>query len=286
MAHATAGVRQDRAVMLLRQNRSHPRASFSPPSPARRAVGSIREIRCWRRSRGPTRSATLALHEIAQQRNRLRSRCYHLTRPRAEPQPELQIVPRRFHVAPGAQLIAPRRAELRPAQPFRLLRREQRCLDAVRPRQPPLARLMSGRFEFGQIERRPDSTIVSRVSAAVGPTNAIRATLAASARDRTHSAPVRVLPHPRPDRTSQIDQSPVGGSCSGRAIACQSVSSKSARLPKGNERSGNTKRLAFDQLRPAGELQRFRRGVQAAQERDDVGPRPPWGAGDLQQAFL
>src|ERR1700722_10058179 len=76
------------------------------------------------------------------------------------------------------------------------------------------------------------STIVSRQSAAVGPTKAIRATLAASANDLTHSAPQRVLPHPRPANTSHVDQSPGGGNCSDLAFDAQSHSSASAMLLK------------------------------------------------------
>ena len=44
-------------------------------------------------------------------------------------------------------------------------------------------------------------------------------------RSRTHSAPVRVLPQPRPARMSQANHSDAGGSCSSRAQKRQSYSS-------------------------------------------------------------
>src|SRR5215471_18206067 len=40
-------------------------------------------------------------------------------------------------------------------------------------------------------------------------------------RSKTHSAPVLVLPQPRPLRMSHTNQSPTGASCSGRAISIQ-----------------------------------------------------------------
>mgnify|MGYP007121597407 CR=1 FL=1 len=38
-----------------------------------------------------------------------------------------------------------------------------------------------------------------------------------SLRLSSHSAPVRVLPHPRPARINHVRQSPAGGRCDGRA---------------------------------------------------------------------
>ena len=58
-------------------------------------------------------------------------------------------------------------------------------------------------------------------SAAVGATRAIRDTPWRIA-DRTHSAPDRVLPLPRPPRNIQTVHSPGGGSCSGLAHSDQS----------------------------------------------------------------
>src|SRR5262249_22004704 len=78
------------------------------------------------------------------------------------------------------------------------------------------------------------STMTSRVSAAVSATSAIlRAWPPVSGVlpqtfDRTHSAPVRVLPHPRPARMSQVTHWPGGAICSGRAQRFQDHSSASA----------------------------------------------------------
>src|SRR5262245_103322 len=71
-----------------------------------------------------------------------------------------------------------------------------------------------GRFHGGQIESSPlgPVPIMSRVSAAVSLTRAIRLACPCSTSSRTHSAPVLVLPHPRPERMSHVVQScPVGG---------------------------------------------------------------------------
>ena len=66
------------------------------------------------------------------------------------------------------------------------------------------------------------STMTSRVSAAVGASNAILPQRPCSIWLRTHSAPVRVLPNPRPAKSIQMRQSPAGSSCSGRAQNVQS----------------------------------------------------------------
>ena len=60
--------------------------------------------------------------------------------------------------------------------------------------------------------RRPESPsiITSRTSAGVLATSAMRPDVPDSTRERTHSAPVRVLPNPRPAMSSQTDQSPGG----------------------------------------------------------------------------
>ncbi len=79
-----------------------------------------------------------------------------------------------------------------------------------------------GRNHGGLIARMPLSplTIVSRTSAAVAPTSAIRPAAPLSARRRTHSAAARVLPDPRPISNSQVRQSPSGGRWFGRARGC------------------------------------------------------------------
>jgi hypothetical protein len=62
------------------------------------------------------------------------------------------------------------------------------------------------------------STITARASASEDETSAIRASGLAWATIRTHSAPDRVLPNPRPAMIIQMRQSPSGGNWSGRAV--------------------------------------------------------------------
>ena len=64
---------------------------------------------------------------------------------------------------------------------------------------------------------RSTSTISSRASAGVRPTRAMRRASPDSIRPRIHSDITLVFPHPRPVRTSQVSQSPSGGSCEGLA---------------------------------------------------------------------
>src|SRR6516165_10681925 len=71
------------------------------------------------------------------------------------------------------------------------------------------------------------STMTSRASAAVAATSATRRWPWWLTRSWTYSAPVRVLPKPRPASSSQVRHSPGGGSCSGRAQYCQSRASRS-----------------------------------------------------------
>ncbi|OYX96142.1 MAG: hypothetical protein B7Y74_02220 [Novosphingobium sp. 35-62-5] len=54
------------------------------------------------------------------------------------------------------------------------------------------------------------STITLRASCSDAPTSAIRASGLLSATLRTHSAPSRVFPNPRPAMTSHTRQSPAG----------------------------------------------------------------------------
>ena len=64
-------------------------------------------------------------------------------------------------------------------------------------------------------------TITAIASVIVSPTSAI-GPIPSVARRRTHSAPARVLPAPRPPSSSQVTQSPGGGNCSARAQSGQS----------------------------------------------------------------
>jgi hypothetical protein len=68
------------------------------------------------------------------------------------------------------------------------------------------------------------SQMTSRASAAVGATRAMRRRPAATC-VRVHSAPLLVLPNPRPARHNQTRQSPGGGFCSSRAQKSQSCCS-------------------------------------------------------------
>jgi hypothetical protein len=67
----------------------------------------------------------------------------------------------------------------------------------------------------GLIARMPlsPSTITARASPRVAPISAIRKPGSASASSRTHSAPARVLPKPRPAMISQVRQLPAGACC-------------------------------------------------------------------------
>jgi hypothetical protein len=82
-----------------------------------------------------------------------------------------------------------------------------------------------GRCSGGCTASRPEtpSIITSRTSCSVSPTSAIRATgwhangASPSAWQRTHSAPPRVLPAPRPPIISQLSHGlPFGASSGGR----------------------------------------------------------------------
>ena len=81
----------------------------------------------------------------------------------------------------------------------------------------------TGLWPGRQIASNPlsPSTITARASASEAETSAIRASGLSSAIIRTHSAPARVLPKPRPAMIIHTRQSPGGGSCSGRAIYSQ-----------------------------------------------------------------
>ena len=71
--------------------------------------------------------------------------------------------------------------------------------------------------------RKPDSPsmTVSRMSAAVRPTSAIRRACPLQTRSWTHSTPLLVFPKPRPATIAHTCQSPGGGSCSALAQAGQ-----------------------------------------------------------------
>lgn len=81
----------------------------------------------------------------------------------------------------------------------------------------------AGRHHQGATDSSPEgpSTITLRASPKVAPTSAIRALPSPSAMARTHSAPARVLPKPRPAINSHIRQSPSGAICAARPVHSQ-----------------------------------------------------------------
>jgi hypothetical protein len=84
----------------------------------------------------------------------------------------------------------------------------------VRQMRRPLEGSNRGLVAAGETARMPlsPSTITARAPRSVAPTRAMRASFRLSAIERTHSAPARVLPKPRPPMISQVRQSPSGGS--------------------------------------------------------------------------
>jgi hypothetical protein len=119
-----------------------------------------------------------------------------------------------------------------------------------------------GRSQSGEMAMMPlsPSTMTSRTSAAVGPTSAIRF-LPLAISWRTHSAPVRVLPKPRPASRSHVRQSPRGASWRGLAQKDQSnsscTSSSSLRSRRIAARSGAG--ITHDPHVSMSELSRIRR---------------------------
>lgn len=81
----------------------------------------------------------------------------------------------------------------------------------------------TGMFHGGLHARMPDSpsTIVSRMSAAVGATRAILDIPCSSTCSRHHSAPDRVLPDPRPARNNHVLQLSSNRSPACRGSFCQ-----------------------------------------------------------------
>jgi hypothetical protein len=65
------------------------------------------------------------------------------------------------------------------------------------------------------------STMTLHTSVSEAPTSAIRALPSLRATSRTHSAPARVLPKPRPAQISQVRHASRGASCASRAQPSQ-----------------------------------------------------------------
>jgi len=76
-------------------------------------------------------------HQSLDERHRPRRRGNQLTRPRTQPQRELQHVEGRVGIAPLRQFVAPRCVELRPAQTLRVFGREHLPDRAIAPFETP-----------------------------------------------------------------------------------------------------------------------------------------------------
>ena len=119
-------------------------------------------------------------------------------------------------MAPLGELVAPGGGELRAAQALGIFggkHLRHRAVAAIRAAGATASR--SGARLRGCTASNPEtpSTITSRASCSVSPTSAIGPSAASLplASFRTHSAPARVLPAPRPPSRSQVVQSPSGG---------------------------------------------------------------------------
>ena len=181
-----------------------------------------------------------ALDEIANEPRRLGRRRDHTLRMSAEAQTHRQHVPSFGREAPSTDLVTPSRVVLWAAQPLRFISGEQRRNRTIRPGQLPLDGSNSGRHQEGAQERIPaaPSTITERASWAVAPTRAMRRAPLGHLR-KHHSAPLRVLPKPRPASSSHMRQSPGGANCSGRATTGHACSREFAIWPKiAGERAG------------------------------------------------
>ena len=172
----------------------------------------------------------VVVHDALQERDRPRRGGDDDLRQRAQAQRELQRVPGDVGPAPLAQLVAPGGVELRPAQAVGIVGGEHLGDGAVGPDQPVAARPRAwGARRRGGSPSRPErpSIMTLRTWPMVSPTSAMRCERRSAmgsvsvAWARTHSAPARVLPEPRPPSTSQVCQgSPLdvatGGSWSSR----------------------------------------------------------------------
>ena len=144
-----------------------------------------------------------------QQRDRPRRGGDHLPRPLAKAQPELQHIERCFGMAPLGELIEPGGGKLRPAQTFLIFRREHLRHRAVRPFQPPPRRdplrPLVVPIKREQAGDALDHHLAHIVLGLADQRDARRGIVDRTL--RTHSAPARVLPAPRPPSISQVVQS-------------------------------------------------------------------------------
>ena len=157
--------------------------------------------------------------------------------PRQKPQQRRALAPRRsasirlsrppdraFADLAGPAMIELGAAEAVPGRPPNSSARPRSASRAATCRPVP-GRPARGR----RAARMPDgpSTITWRTSSAVSPTSAIDPAPPLSASIRTHSAPARVLPKPRPGIISQTRR-PSGGNCAGRAHSSEARTSPPA----------------------------------------------------------
>ena len=175
-----------------------------------------------------------------QQRDRPRRGGDELARPRAQPQAELQHVEGGFGIAPLGQFVAPGGVELRPAQAFGIVGREGFRHRAVRPFQPAARRATAAARRAATCARaRPGlrsspraRRARSRRPARCGGSGRRRKAPWPCTSARTHSAPSRVLPAPRPPSASQVVHGPpllaaTGGSWWRCASVAKSLSASS-----------------------------------------------------------
>ena len=135
----------------------------------------------------------------------------------AHAEAELEHVPG-FGVAPGGQLVAPGRMELGPAEAVGFVGGEGRGDDAVGPGEASLGRLVGGALVG--VANGEDAAValdhdVASIGGGRGDEGNAADVVGFATWARTHSAPVRVLPQPRPARTSQTSQSPPWGKLGG-----------------------------------------------------------------------
>ena len=198
------GSRDDLAVELLPLE---PAAAHSAPSSSSRKLSA----RCIRFAAVGARVTTVpgASDQPPQQRRPLRRRRHHRPRPRCRAAARTAACPRPStfgHFASSSHQAA---SNCGPRKLSGLARREGLRHRPVRPDQPPRASPATpaaGRAASRRGCPTAPNTITSRASSSVSPTRATREHapgspgFAPSTCARTHSAPARVLPAPRPPR--------------------------------------------------------------------------------------
>ena len=243
------------ASSSLRVHSASGRSSISSPSSScrPRCVPCDSARRSRSRKPGARLSALSAVRHPRHRRQRIgqqplhqprraRRRRRHLPRPCRRAAARTAACPRPL---PRAAICRPRRtrpaANCGPRNRSGSRARHQLRLVAVRPEQRVAAPVEVRAFvvadEWPAGRFRPRPSPPAPVPSSRRPARSARRDPGSAARARTHSAPARVLPEPRPPRISQVVQSPSGGSCSGRAQLGQSntgVSTSSVAEPATN----------------------------------------------------